>query len=122
MTESSAEQRVRAAWERCSILKACDRECKRDISVSNTSEWCISLGKYYATHHVTNWYDSESEAWQAAWEFTEARLKLVAEIEEEIAWLSDGIAVSGDDEPIGARILAAEQARLADASRGLKGK
>lgn len=98
MTESSAEQRVRAAW----------------IEV----EW------FYARY--------ESAAWQAAWEFTEAKFKLKAEIEEEIdtihrhfkeynlldwkvPWVTARVRTW-------ARILAAEQARLAEARRGLKGK
>jgi hypothetical protein len=58
--------------------------------------------------------------WSAAAEFTRERLEQVRQVEEEIAWLTDGMAVSGDEEPIGDRILARLKEALAALKKGMK--
>jgi len=61
----------------------------------------------------------EARLWQAAAEFTSQREEEIRLVEEEIAWISDGMAVI-EYMPIAQRILTRLQEILADKKRGLK--
>jgi hypothetical protein len=65
-------------------------------------------------------FDGLNKRWSAARAFTEQRALEIVDVEEEIAWLSDGMDCSDPDDEVGQRILAVEQARLAELRRGMK--
>jgi len=99
------EEYVRSKWRNCATKRD---EHNRWLMFTNNAMYRAVFA------------DSLEKLWAAAAEFTRERLEQIRQLEEEIAWLSDGIDVTGDDEPIGERILAREQAALADLKRGMK--
>ena len=98
------EEYVRARWERVIVC---------DGSYRHYAKGTILLN--WANHQFYEFND-----WSAARDFTEQREREIAEVEEEIAWLSDGMDCSDPDDEVGQRILAVEQARLAELRRGMK--
>ena len=96
------EEYVRARWE---------------DSVAFTmgpNPWTLRLpcGKYFD--------GTIDECWSGARAFTEQREREIADVEEEIAWLSDGMDCSDPDDEVGHRILARLQAVLSELRRGMK--
>lgn len=67
--------------------------------------------------------EGEARAWAAAAEFTRKREREIAEVEEEIAWISGFSAYAGHRlyGPCRARILARLEAALAELRRGWRG-
>lgn len=70
---------------------------------------------------------TEAEAWSATRAFTEQREREIAEVQEEIAILNEGVELAAstdaDERKYGIpfkRILVVEQARLAELRRGMK--
>ena len=110
----ASEEYVRSKWKEVHVRK------RRDIK----SGMCflIVMGR-----HSTLWYGNERAAWSAARAFTEEREREIAEVEEEIAWLNQmkrnlppGRPTKEERQAILQRILAVEQARLAELRGGMK--
>ena len=97
----ASEEYVRARWEHV-----------------HTGAAALHLSDYSAPLVIT--HAGEFPNWSAARAFTEQREREIAEVQEEIAWLSDGMDCSDPDDEVGQRILAVEQARLAELRRGMK--
>ena len=107
------EKYVRARWERIA-LEWGTIEHKRYVSVS-------ASGMFITLHG----YETEAEAWSGARAFTEQRERDIAEVQEEIEYVSSFAWLpsrSGkrEEHPVWQRILAVEQARLAELRRGMK--
>ena len=105
------EEYVRARWKWVQVRLAEPYEGVKE------GKWVarLPLLPFYQTG-----FDTEAEAWSAARAFTEQRALEIVDVEEEIAWLSDGMDCSDPDDEVGKRILAVEQARLAELRRGMK--
>ena len=97
----ASEEYVRARWEHV-----------------HTGAAALHLSDYSAPLVIT--HAGEFPNWSAARAFTEQREREIAEVQEEIAWLSDGMDCSDPDDEVGQRILAVEQARLAELRGGMK--
>ena len=105
------EEYVRARWERVIVC---------DGSYRHYAKGTILLN--WANHQFYEFND-----WSAARAFTEEREREIAEVEEEIAWLNQmkrnlppGRPTKEERQAILQRILAVEQARLAELRRGMK--
>ena len=125
---STDEELVRSAWERCRVRFSEPHEgYAQGVYVAEVPMWKTS-------HKV------ESEAWSAAAEFTRERLEQVRQVEQEIellrpsvgsdcewvAWIENGwglpeFQAGNIRNYVGwARILAREQATVAELKRGMK--
>ena len=99
------EEYVRARWGGFAVL-------------DDTTTMERGIGVFLGHEMPTLWgYASYDEALKSARAFTEQREREIAEVEEEIAWLYVGQSGIG---PVFHRILAVEQARLAELRRGMK--
>ena len=111
--EITPREYVERVWERAVCLGS---EGDRFISL-NGDMWSVA----------GNW-NSDEEEWQAAAEFTESRLKQIADVKEEIAWLDlfppqwrllNGDEIKGALELVG-RIRTREQSALAELTKGIR--
>jgi len=108
------EKEVRDAWERA-------EECPRESKMGDGEEWVISLGGFYYTMHMTDWVESQTAAWSAAAAFTRERKEQIRLVEEEIDYVRAFIKLpSGEEHSVWSRILAREQAALAELKRGMR--
>ena len=103
------EEYVRARWERVIVC---------DGSYRHYAKGTILLN--WANHQFYEFND-----WSAARAFTEQREREIAEVQEEIEYVSSFAWLpsrSGkrEEHPVWQRILAVEQARLAELRRGMK--
>ena len=102
---SDAESKVRAAWE------------KVDARPTHTGRgFVVRLPVIWNQALTDGYFKSEEGAWSAALAFTEQRLREIAEVEEEITLLERWRTISGATK----RILAREQAHLAELKWGMK--
>ena len=102
----ASEEYVRARWEHV-----------------HTGAAALHLSDYSAPLVIT--HAGEFPNWSAARAFTENREREIAEVEEEIEYVSSFAWLpsrSGkrEEHPVWQRILAVEQARLAELRRGMK--
>lgn len=97
---SDAENKVNSVWERVIVCDGSYRHYKKGTVLLNWANHC-----FY-----------EFDSWSAALAFTEQRLREIAEVEEEITLLERWRTISGATK----RILAREQAHLAELKRGMK--
>lgn len=114
---TDAESRVRAAWKRVEY-------CETGLTPAGPCYVTISLEDHPTAGSVIFMKHGigKETVFSAALAFTLQKAKEISDVREEIAWLSDGMAVSGDPEPIGDRIMNREQAALDALLRGWKGK
>jgi hypothetical protein len=104
---------VRARWERA-------EECPRSSSQGKT--WCISLGgkRFTRANVPEDDAPTAAAAWHEARVFTFQREEEVRRVEEEIDWLRRKEHLQNvEDAAIWKRVLAREQAELADLKRGM---
>ena len=109
------EKYLRDRWERIA-LEWGTLERKRYV-------WVFAGGMFIPLRG----FKTEAEAWSAARAFTEQREREIAEVEEEIAILNEGVELAAstdaDERKYGIpfkRILARLQAVLAELRRGMK--
>jgi hypothetical protein len=137
MSELSAQEmeaKVRARWD---VVEKKDhsnfdrfRNWKRtdSVAISMQSEHCFSSERVVSA-------PTEIEAWQSAYAFTVEREEEIRLVEEEIAWLQSAALVyrkhleeaprewtvlGKESDVIGCRVLAREQAALAELKRGMR--
>jgi hypothetical protein len=106
---SKDERIVREAWEDYSIMI---RE------FPNSSPYWIYLGEEFCTGP----HKTEAKAWRAAAEFTTQRQEQIRQVGEEIKIVRNELSLGRDrwNSPEFIRILAREQAALAELQRGMK--
>jgi hypothetical protein len=108
MTEQEEREYVEARWEKV-------RHADTALSVLAGPHYVIITDDQ--RHQICAVYrHTESEAWHATYLFTVERERQIAEVKEEIDWINCGRKI----EPAAQRILAREQAALAELQRGMK--
>lgn len=117
---NSDEQFVREHWQHVHYADTA-------LSVLAGPHYVIIGGYSYGPLKFAAYRHTAAEAWQAAREFTEMRLEEIRQTEEEIDVIREGITLAGENEEDNKRygnpfrrILADEQAALADLRRGMK--
>jgi len=106
MTTAEMEQYIRSKWE---LVSRCDGSYRH-----------YEMGTVLIQDVHNHWFDFDS--WQAAYDFTLAREEEIRQVEEEIKFLHELKSFGSwvENHTGWQRILAREQAALADLKRGMK--